>query len=320
MNSKALELATLRTFVESSPVLCLAADKNFITTYVNPFYLQIHNIHQHQAVGKHIRDIIGEEGFNDNLCYYQRTLAGETVEYDASFFKLDGSVHYYRAVYAPIFHEGEIEGLTGVVIDITSEKEIEKANYELLRVNEELTRVNEELRQAKNKLAVQASTDSLTRLYNRRYFSEISDYVFALAKRTNNSFTVLMADIDEFKNINDSYGHKAGDQVIIQFSKILQQDRRKSDITCRFGGEEFAVLLPETDIGSALLVAENMRKKASQAEIKLADGKKISFTVSIGISVVMLDADNTVEAALHRADLALYQAKSDGRNKTCIAE
>ncbi|MDA7816853.1 PAS domain S-box protein [Sulfurimonas sp.] len=117
---------TFKNFVESAPVLCLAADSNFITTYVNPFYEKIHNITLEQAIGKHIRDIIGEEGFHDNLEYYKRALKGYKVERKGSFEKIDGSVHHYHAIYSPIYTNKEVVGLTGVVLDITSEVEIEK--------------------------------------------------------------------------------------------------------------------------------------------------------------------------------------------------
>lgn len=118
---------TFKTFVESAQVLCLAADTNFITTYINPFYRKVHNITIEQAVGKHIKEIIGEEGFNDNVAYYNRALAGEAVKYDGSFTKLDGAIHHYNATYAPIYREGVVVGLTGVVLDVTSEIEFEKA-------------------------------------------------------------------------------------------------------------------------------------------------------------------------------------------------
>lgn len=117
---------TFKTFVESAPILCLAADSSFITFYVNPFYQKIHNTTLEEAKGKHIKDIIGEEGFNDNLEYYNRTLKGETVVRNGSFLKLDGSTHHYKSIYSPIFNDEEIVGITGVVLDTTSEVEMKK--------------------------------------------------------------------------------------------------------------------------------------------------------------------------------------------------
>lgn len=300
--------AAFKTFVESAPVLCLAADKNFITTYVNPFYLQIHNISLHDAVGKHIKDIIGEEGFNDNLVHYEKTLAGNIVEYNGSFNKLDGSIHHYKATYAPIYQEDEVVGITGVVLDITSEIEIEIANKKLLELNKEFEKAQDELTRL-------ASTDPLTILYNRRYFTEISDSIYKLACRDKKPLTIILIDIDDFKKINDTFGHKMGDEVLKDIAQTLQTQVRRSDVVCRYGGEEFIILLPETDLSGARNVAQNILNKVNQSRIPVNKDVDIQFSASLGVACANMPAQTNLEKVIYRADKAMYKAKENGKNQ-----
>ena len=123
-----------------------------------------------------------------------------------------------------------------------------------------------------------------------------------------------MIDIDKFKNINDTYGHKIGDDVLIEFANLLKSTQRKSDITCRFGGEEFIILLPTTDIELATKVAQKLRKKTENFSIALDSNKSVKFTISLGVSSVDLKNEVNIELALQRADDALYEAKNGGRN------
>jgi diguanylate cyclase (GGDEF)-like protein len=166
-------------------------------------------------------------------------------------------------------------------------------------------------------LKVLASTDSMTKLYNRRYFSNISEHILDLAKRDNTDTSVIMLDIDKFKIVNDTYGHKVGDEVIISLAQKLQELSRKSDIVCRFGGEEFVILLPETAINGALTISEKIKSEIENTVIPLANEKELKFTVSIGVSQVNNKEDMNIETPIYRADKALYQAKENGRNTIC---
>jgi len=162
-----------------------------------------------------------------------------------------------------------------------------------------------------------ASIDPLTHLYNRRYFSNTAKHILHLAKREKKNLSLLMIDIDKFKNVNDKYGHKSGDNVLVRFSKILKKYSRKSDVSCRFGGEEFILLLPQTDVGGALVIAQKLRVAIEELKIPLEDGNILNFTISIGISQVDLRNDEDIEAVIRRADEALYDAKNSGRNRVC---
>jgi len=182
----------------------------------------------------------------------------------------------------------------------------------------DLQKLIQDLKESQDELKLLASTDSMTKLYNRRYFSTISEHILELAKRDNISTSLIMLDIDKFKNINDTYGHKVGDDVIISLAQKLKEWTRKSDIICRFGGEEFVILLPETNIDGALVISEKIRQIVEDEVINLEFGRELKFTVSIGVSEVKNEEDVNIEASIQRADEALYEAKQSGRNKVCV--
>jgi diguanylate cyclase (GGDEF)-like protein len=173
------------------------------------------------------------------------------------------------------------------------------------------------LADSRNELERQALTDPMTKLYNRRYLSEITQHMLGLMRRSSSKLTVIMLDIDKFKNVNDTYGHQVGDEVIIKLAQTLQEHTRKSDVICRLGGEEFLVLLPETDIEGAMLKAETFRTEVEKLRMTLADEVELTFTISLGVSEVWIDEEN-FDAAMSRADAALYEAKESGRNKVCL--
>ena len=169
----------------------------------------------------------------------------------------------------------------------------------------------------KKQLEIQATTDSMTKLYNRRYFESTAEQYFELAKRNKADLSLIMLDIDDFKFVNDNYGHKVGDIVLINLANILQNLSRKSDIICRFGGEEFIILLPETNLEGASLMAEKIRALVEEFTLKLENSTLLKFTVSLGVSQVDALRDKNIEVGIKRADDALYDAKNSGKNRVC---
>lgn len=168
-------------------------------------------------------------------------------------------------------------------------------------------------------LELRALTDPLTGLPNRGHFMEVAAQEMDRSRRYGHSLSLWMLDIDHFKNVNDTYGHHAGDLALQSLVNVSQKVLREMDIMGRLGGEEFAVLLPETDTEHALLVAERLRQKIAGAEVPLEQGKSVSYTVSIGIATLGPE-ETGVDALLERADHALYRAKKTGRDKVCVAE
>jgi diguanylate cyclase (GGDEF)-like protein len=158
-----------------------------------------------------------------------------------------------------------------------------------------------------------ASVDSLTGLFNRRHFFDVAELEFKRAKRYNRPLSAIMIDIDFFKNINDTYSHAIGDRVLVELSRLLITELRESDIRARMGGEEFVVLLPETDLSLAQSLAERLRKNIADMVIDI-EGKSVQITVSLGIAC-MDSTIKTLDDILHLSDLALYNAKRNGRNQ-----
>jgi len=159
-----------------------------------------------------------------------------------------------------------------------------------------------------------AITDALTGLYNRRYMeSHLSALVEQAASR-GKPLTALVLDIDYFKSINDTHGHDAGDDVLREFAVRIRKSIRGIDLACRFGGEEFVVVMPETDLAVATMVAERLRRRIASEPFPIQQGaRSIEVTISIGIAALG-SADNAA-TVLKRADQALYRAKRDGRNR-----
>lgn len=158
-----------------------------------------------------------------------------------------------------------------------------------------------------------ATTDPLTGVYNRRYFMDFATKEFLRSQRYSHVFSAIQMDIDHFKKINDTHGHAVGDEVIKAFTVMCQEVLRESDVLGRVGGEEFSIILPETEKAGALIVAERIRRAIADLKV-YADDHVVRFTVSIGLTSLRQD-DAGIEAVLRRADEALYLAKNGGRNK-----
>lgn len=207
----------------------------------------------------------------------------------------------------------ELENLTGGLQKLVYERteKLNKANHELVAATFKLREVNEKLEEL-------VRTDPLTGLFNRRQMDESLDFHFALARRGNRSLSFVMMDVDHFKNYNDTNGHPAGDVVLTRIGEILQARVRKTDIPCRYGGEEFAVMLPDTDAHFASQVARDIRAIVEQ-EPFLNEDRQPGGVLTISIGVAELSAEMLEPAQLlEAADRALYQAKDEGRNRVSV--
>lgn len=162
-----------------------------------------------------------------------------------------------------------------------------------------------------------ANTDALTGVFNRRHFFERAQAEFQRAHRYRHELAVLVFDVDFFKKLNDTYGHQVGDRALQAVAQASRQQLRNTDVLARLGGEEFAVLLPETSLANAAQLAERLR--LALAYLTLADGQQpIQLTASFGVSAWQ-EADADVEAMLHRADSEMYRAKQTGRNRVSVS-
>ena len=163
-----------------------------------------------------------------------------------------------------------------------------------------------------------ASIDTLTKAYNRRYLEKYLEEQIIISKENNLHLSVIMIDIDFFKRFNDTYGHDAGDYVLMYFADTLKFNVRDEDVVSRYGGEEFIVVLPRTDYRGAYRVAEKLRKKVEEMSLTAINNENPpKITCSLGISVYPLHGNN-IDKLIQSADKALYRAKNSGRNRTCI--
>lgn len=167
-----------------------------------------------------------------------------------------------------------------------------------------------------DELERRAYYDYLTGLANRRYFLESAEHELTRASRYGSELSIVMMDVDHFKQVNDTYGHKVGDTVLQKLSEISRATLRDIDVIGRVGGEEFAILLPETGSDQAMEAAERLRAALAAAKVAMPSGLPLQFTVSLGVATLE-GKDTNIDMLLNQADQALYRAKSEGRNRVC---
>lgn len=209
------------------------------------------------------------------------------------------------------FHE--LQGRVIVAHDVTEHKWLEN---DLKFANETLTHQLEEINLLRANLQEQAIRDPLTNVYNRRYLSEFLDREVARAEREGSRLSVVIMDVDNFKHFNDTYGHKCGDEVLQAIAKFLVDHTRRGDVVCRYGGEEFLILMPGASREVALERAEAWRQDFSETAMDY-EGMKFYATFSAGVATFP-DHGSTYEALLQAADRALYRSKDLGRNKVTL--
>jgi diguanylate cyclase (GGDEF)-like protein len=175
-----------------------------------------------------------------------------------------------------------------------------------------------DLVQQADRLTEMATVDGMTGLFNRRHFLALADIEWSRYQRHWRPLSLLMLDIDRFKSINDQFGHDIGDHVIVQVADICRRYRRKSDLIARFGGEEFLLLLPETQASEAQAAAERLRRRVERSDLSIAT-HTIAATVSIGVALATPNM-RTIFDLIKAADHALYVAKNSGRNRVCGAD
>jgi len=188
-----------------------------------------------------------------------------------------------------------------------------------VKVHYKIKALQEELRETNRQLEELSNTDGLTRLYNRRYFMELFELEFQRAQRYEARLGFVMIDIDHFKDFNDTYGHLLGDRILYEVAQILKENLRVHDIVGRYGGEEFALLMPETDLNGALVVAERYRKRVEDF-VLLEREHELRVTISLGVAAFPKKDISSVDDLIRHADNALYQAKNNGRNRVEVAD
>jgi diguanylate cyclase (GGDEF)-like protein/PAS domain S-box-containing protein len=296
-NQRALEdsEARYRSFIENLP-LTVAITQDGLLKYINPTGVELIGYSAADCIGKSFLPLVFEADRPAVIAAHQQRMDGEPApsNYMVRIVSNTGRVIDCQMHASNVQWDGRIAALA-IFEDVTDYRAMEA----------ELRRL--------------ATIDSLTELANRRqFFIRMDEALSRLQRDVDREVAILMCDLDHFKEINDRFGHAAGDVVLRHFSTLLRDELRKVDVAGRVGGEEFAVLLPESDQAAAMVFAERLRKKVAETSVCI-EGEPVFITVSIGIAA-MLVADETADQGLLRADKALYLAKAAGRNRIALAE
>jgi len=205
-----------------------------------------------------------------------------------------------------------------VTVSMFNEDSEDSDSILVFRDATERRRAEHALQRAKHSLQKAAETDALTGLYNRRVFMRRLSEEAERVRRHGSQLSVLLFDLDHFKKVNDSYGHDVGDRVLQKVAAVAEEIKRITDVVARTGGEEFALLLPETDKQGAMNLAQRLRKAIAEATVQDNLGVPVQVTSSIGVATV--NKIDSIDGFLREADVALYRAKDGGRNKVCYAD
>jgi diguanylate cyclase (GGDEF)-like protein/PAS domain S-box-containing protein len=412
----------LRTMLDSVPARISYWNRELRNEFANSGYEEWFGFTPEQMLGRHFREVVGEDRYQANISHIEAVLRGEPQLFEREFTDMRGISHYTQITYHPDISGGQVRGFFAQITDITQRRQAEqelRKSEQLFRnvlenapigmalvaldnhfkqVNQAFCRIAgytwEELmalttsdithpddnksyqtivqrlkdgeidayeiekrylhkdgtivwvqltasllrnesgkpyqiikqvqditgrKQLEFDLERQAHTDYLTGLANRRHFLKLAEHEFAHVRRYGGDLAVAMLDLDHFKNINDSYGHQVGDIVLKTLAALCHQMLRNVDVIGRIGGEEFAILFPETDMQEAHEIVERLRIAIANKDVPTAENGAIRFTASIGIATYT-PSDADIDILLNRADKALYEAKMTGRNRVAEAD
>lgn len=285
----------LSTILDNIKAHVYIKDINFTYTYVNEDMCAYLGKMKSDVIGRSDTELFGLRASKHFHESDQQVInyAENSSSIEISKNEKTGEENYFWSVKVPLINDlGNPYAILGISTNVSEQKRLEK-----------------ELREM-------ASTDVLTGIYNRRHLLEVCDVEIQRAKRYDHELSMIMLDLDWFKVINDTYGHAIGDEAIKSMTSLCQQMLRTTDVLGRIGGEEFAILLPETNLPAALVIAERIRKNAEVFTFDTGTSDIGRFTASFGVTTLDV-ADENPDDLLKRCDVALYEAKESGRNKVC---
>lgn len=270
-------------------------DANRRYRYVNSRVAELIGLPAEDIIGKFDHDVVPPQyiddfwkGDKDVFEKNQKIVMNEQLK------DSNNKIHHYLSTKIPFQLKGDLQTMIAFSTDVT------------------------ELYQLKEKFEQLANTDELTGIYNRRYFFENANREFKRAKRYHQTLVVISLDVDHFKAVNDDYGHPIGDQVLIQIAQLIGPTIRSEDIFARIGGEEFSVLLPNISKTDSLYAAERLRELLDTSIIKI-NSIELPIKISLGVSVLK-ESDTCFQDLYARSDMALYKAKSHGRNHVYLMD
>ena len=285
----------------------IICDDQYRVTWCNNEFLRVANLEQ-SPVGTNVNEFLSNDGQLGLLDMEQSPDRNLILRF---LFKGTESLHnclvMKRREQVMIVAQDAVQTELGTMADMG------KFNYEMATLTRELSEKKTALENAYAKISELISTDYLTGLASRKYFHESFVKAISFARRTATPLTIIMADLDFFKQVNDTYGHLMGDKVLVSVAKLIRRSMRSEDLAGRFGGEEFILVLVGTDQTGGKIFAERLRQKTEQMKV---NGMRSKVTMSIGLTELL--AEDTSDEAIRRADEAMYQAKRAGRNKVVV--
>jgi diguanylate cyclase (GGDEF)-like protein/PAS domain S-box-containing protein len=288
-----------RVLTEISPQTVWASRPDGDVDYCNQHWRNYSGLSMDQTKGTGWIQAVRPDLQEHVLCVWlEASQNGSDYEMEIPFRRgSDGTFRWHLAKGLPLKNEyGQVTRWIGIAIDIHDHRQVQQ-----------LEEYRRQLEEANARLALLAATDGLTRLHNRRAFQERLSYEVQRAARDGTPLSLLMLDVDHFKQFNDQFGHPAGDSVLRGVAKLLEETARSTDFVARYGGEEFAVLLPNTPAEGAMVVAERFRRA-----VKEGHWQEVEITVSVGAATLLSGAGGAT--LVEEADAALYLSKRSGRN------
>lgn len=309
-----------RYMADSLPILIWLSGVDTLCYYFNQPWLDYTGRTHEQETGNGWAEGVHPDDFDRCLKIYLSSFEKrQKFEMEYRLKQADGTYGWVLDRGRPrIDQEGVFSGYIGSCMDITQLKAYEE---ELTAYKASLEAANKELRSALERESQLARTDALTGIHNRHYLMDLTRHELAISARYKQSLTVMMIDMDNFKLVNDTYGHVVGDQVIQNAARVIRNILRSTDLFARFGGDEFVAVLPMTDVFQAMILGERIRKDILANPLQMDKGP-VTCTVSIGIGDITQPAgsdDNAIDKVnishiFQKADEALYLSKTSGRN------
>ena len=303
--------------VEQSPASIVITNLQGTIEYVNPRFSQVTGYAAEEAIGQNPRILKTERttpGTHQSM--WQALTAGQEWRGEFVNRRKDGTLYHELAIISPLTDpDGKVTHYLAVKEDITARKQMEN---ELRAANEQLQQRMNEVGKLQTELREQALHDALTGLYNRRFVDETLALEIPRAARAKMPLSLVLTDIDHFKTINDTYGHAAGDQLLVHVAHQIQSSTRKSDLACRLGGDEFLLVMPGASLEIAKKRANELRELVASSSV-IVDGAELRITLSVGVATFPLHGGQAAQVFIN-ADKALYRSKDAGRNRVTASE
>jgi diguanylate cyclase (GGDEF)-like protein/PAS domain S-box-containing protein len=297
----------LAVALENTSEAIIMTDLQGRATWINGAFNRITGYSWDDIIGHKPGDILQGPDTDPETVKYMRDMlsGGQHFTTEILNYHRDGHPYWLRISCQPDRDsQGKLVGFTAIESDVTTENE---ARLDLEREIESRKALEKQLRYL-------ATHDELSGMPNRRYFIEVAEKELSRSKRYKHPLSLMLADFDHFKDVNDTHGHAAGDEVIQGFGELCRSILREQDMAARIGGEEFVIMLPETPLEGARELAKRLRHALSKMSVKAA-GHEIVMTMSVGLTQAE-PGESSIEVMMDRADKALYQSKDAGRNRT----